>query len=44
MGRGREIKSAVIPIRTGSIATNTDRTKTALDIATSWQRQVRYPC
>jgi hypothetical protein len=33
MGRGREIISATIPIRTGSNATNNDKTKTALHIA-----------
>src|SRR6185312_1328564 len=33
MGRGREIKNAVIPIRTGSIATTSDSTRTALLIA-----------
>ena len=30
MGLGREIKSAVIPIRTGSIAASSDSTRTAL--------------
>ena len=33
MGRGREIKSATIPIRTGSIAAISDSTRTALHIA-----------
>jgi hypothetical protein len=32
MGLGREIKSAVIPIRTGSIAASSDSTITALHI------------
>ncbi len=33
MGLGREIKSAVIPIRTGSIAASRDSARTALDTA-----------
>jgi hypothetical protein len=32
MGLGREMSSAVIPIRTGSIAASSDSTRTALDI------------
>ena len=33
MGRGREIKSATMPIRTGSIAAKADSTRTGLHIA-----------
>jgi len=39
-GRGRESKSAVMPTRTGSIATTSDRKKTALHIfvTVGWSR------
>ena len=38
MGRGREINSAVIPIRTGSSATTTDSARIALHTADTCSR------
>src|ERR1700758_3211076 len=43
MGRGREIRSAVIPIRTGSIAASMDSRRTALDIDAYFGTNVAAP-